>query len=93
MIEKALQVKEEQHKQEIDELLAKQKEEMREEHKHQMDAMTTTITTHGIKQPRNPWSDGPEYSTQCPVEPGSNFTCEVTFSTEEGTLWWHAHND
>jgi hypothetical protein len=30
MIEKALQAKEEHHKQEIDELLAKQKEEMRE---------------------------------------------------------------
>jgi hypothetical protein len=30
MIEKTLQAKEEQHKQEIDELLAKQKEEMRE---------------------------------------------------------------
>jgi laccase len=48
---------------------------------------------HGIKQPRNPWSDGPEYITQCPIEPGSNFTYEVILSTEEGTLWWHAHSD
>ena len=38
-------------------------------------------------------SDGPEYITQCPIEPGSNFTYEVIFSTEEGTLWWHAHSD
>ena len=44
-------------------------------------------------QPRNPWSDGPEYITQCPIEPGSNFTYEIIFSTEEGTLWWHAHSD
>ncbi|KAK7857174.1 laccase-15 [Quercus suber] len=52
-----------------------------------------TIHWHGVKQPRNPWSDGPEYITQCPIEPGSNFTYEVIFSTEEGTLWWHAHSD
>ncbi|XP_059453483.1 laccase-14-like [Corylus avellana] len=52
-----------------------------------------TIHWHGIKQPRNPWSDGPEYITQCPIEPGSNFTYEVILSTEEGTLWWHAHSD
>jgi laccase len=48
---------------------------------------------HGVKQPRNPWSDGPEYITQCPIQPGSNFTYEVIFSDEEGTLWWHAHSD
>jgi laccase len=48
---------------------------------------------HGIKQPRNPWSDGPKYITQCPIEPGSNFTYEVILSTEEGTLWWHAYSD
>ncbi|OWM65759.1 hypothetical protein CDL15_Pgr015183 [Punica granatum] len=52
-----------------------------------------TIHWHGIKQPRNPWSDGPEYVTQCPIPPGTNFTYEVIFSSEEGTLWWHAHSD
>ncbi|XP_050269251.1 laccase-14-like isoform X1 [Quercus robur] len=52
-----------------------------------------TIHWHGIKQPRNPWSDGTNYITQCPIEPGSNFTYEVILSTEEGTLWWHAHSD
>lgn len=52
-----------------------------------------TIHWHGVKQPRNPWSDGPEYVTQCPINPGTNFTYEVVFSTEEGTLWWHAHSD
>ncbi|PRQ22634.1 putative cupredoxin [Rosa chinensis] len=45
------------------------------------------------KQPRNPWSDGPEYITQCPILPGTNFTYEISLSTEEGTLWWHAHSD
>ncbi|KAI4389427.1 hypothetical protein MLD38_001655 [Melastoma candidum] len=52
-----------------------------------------TIHWHGVKQPGNPWSDGPEYITQCPIEPGNNFTYMVIFSTEEGTLWWHAHSD
>ncbi len=51
------------------------------------------IFRHGVKQPRNPWSDGPEYITQCSIRPGDNFTYEVIFSDEEGTLWWHAHND
>lgn len=46
-----------------------------------------------MKQPRNPWSDGPEYITQCPIKPGANFTQTVLLSEEEGTLWWHAHSD
>ncbi|KAB1220705.1 putative laccase-9 [Morella rubra] len=52
-----------------------------------------TIHWHGVKQPRNPWSDGPENITQCPIQPGKNFTQEIIFSDEEGTLWWHAHSD
>ncbi|XP_050269245.1 laccase-14-like isoform X2 [Quercus robur] len=52
-----------------------------------------TIHWHGVKQPRNPWSDGPENITQCPIKPGKKFTYEVVFSNEEGTLWWHAHSD
>ncbi|XP_030942632.1 laccase-14-like isoform X2 [Quercus lobata] len=52
-----------------------------------------TIHWHGVKQPRNPWSDGPENITQCPIKPGKKFTYEVVFSDEEGTLWWHAHSD
>ncbi|TYI28836.1 hypothetical protein ES332_A05G272500v1 [Gossypium tomentosum] len=52
-----------------------------------------TIHWHGVKQPRNPWSDGPEYITQCPIQPGTNFTHEIILSDEIGTLWWHAHSD
>ncbi|WCJ43276.1 laccase 14 [Euphorbia peplus] len=52
-----------------------------------------TIHWHGVNQPRNPWSDGPEFITQCAIKPGQNFTYEVIFSEEEGTLWWHAHSD
>ncbi|KAL1171232.1 hypothetical protein V6Z11_A05G265700 [Gossypium hirsutum] len=52
-----------------------------------------TIHWHGVKQPRNPWFDGPEFITQCPIQPGTNFTYEVILSDEIGTLWWHAHSD
>ncbi|KAF8672838.1 hypothetical protein HU200_049171 [Digitaria exilis] len=50
-----------------------------------------TIHWHGVDQPRNPWSDGPEYITQCPIQPGATFVYRVILSKEEGTLWWHAH--
>ncbi|XP_031385547.1 putative laccase-9 [Punica granatum] len=52
-----------------------------------------TLHWHGVKQPKNSWSDGPVFVTQCPIQPGANFTYEVIFSDEEGTLWWHAHSD
>ncbi|XP_071694278.1 laccase-15-like [Rutidosis leptorrhynchoides] len=52
-----------------------------------------TIHWHGVKQPRNPWSDGPEYITQCPIQPGDSFNYKLIFSIEVGTLWWHAHSD
>ncbi|CAK8568278.1 unnamed protein product [Lathyrus sativus] len=52
-----------------------------------------TLHWHGVKQPRNPWSDGPEYITQCPIQPGRRFRQKLIFSIEEGTLWWHAHSD
>ena len=46
-----------------------------------------------MKQPRYPWSDGPEYITQCPIRPGTRFSQKIVFSDEIGTLWWHAHSD
>ncbi|KAL0352464.1 UNVERIFIED_CONTAM: putative laccase-9 [Sesamum calycinum] len=52
-----------------------------------------TIHWHGVKMPRYPWSDGPEYVTQCPIMPGTNFTQQIRLSDEEGTLWWHAHSE
>ncbi|XP_039129620.1 LOW QUALITY PROTEIN: putative laccase-9 [Dioscorea cayenensis subsp. rotundata] len=52
-----------------------------------------TIHWHGVDQPRNPWSDGPEYITQCPILPGNEFSYEIILSEEEGTMWWHAHSD
>ena len=46
-----------------------------------------------MKQPRYPWSDGPEFITQCPIQPGANFSQKIILSDEEGTIWWHAHSD
>ncbi|KAL5211186.1 hypothetical protein ABZP36_022033 [Zizania latifolia] len=60
---------------------------------HNQGNKNITIHWHGVDQPRNPWSDGPVYITQCPIRPGSNFTYQVILSVEEGTLWWHAHSD
>ncbi|CAA3000243.1 Multicopper oxidase [Olea europaea subsp. europaea] len=52
-----------------------------------------TIHWHGVKMPRYPWSDGPEYVTQCPIRPGKKFSQKIVLSDEEGTLWWHAHSE
>ncbi|GLT31608.1 hypothetical protein SLA2020_063370 [Shorea laevis] len=52
-----------------------------------------TIHWHGVKQPRNPWTDGPAYITQCPIAPGAKFRQKIILTTEEGTLWWHAHSE
>ncbi|XP_058188874.1 laccase-14-like [Rhododendron vialii] len=60
---------------------------------HNKGNYNVTIHWHGVNQPRNPWSDGPNYVTQCPIKPGAKFSYEIIFSTEEGTLWWHAHSD
>ncbi|KAL1216084.1 Laccase-15 [Cardamine amara subsp. amara] len=51
-----------------------------------------TMHWHGVEQPRNPWSDGPQYITQCPIRPGSDFVYKVIFSIEDATVWWHAHS-
>ncbi|KAL6315638.1 hypothetical protein AAG906_003742 [Vitis piasezkii] len=37
--------------------------------------------------------DGPEYITQCPIQLWSKFSQKIILSSEEGTLWWHAHSD
>ncbi|KAG6422958.1 hypothetical protein SASPL_113341 [Salvia splendens] len=52
-----------------------------------------TIHWHGVKMPRYPWSDGPEFVTQCPISPGTRFSQRIVLSDEEGTLWWHAHSE
>ncbi|CAN0903902.1 LAC3 [Linum grandiflorum] len=47
---------------------------------------------HGVRHLRNPWADGPEYVTQCPIQPGGTYTYRFTIQNQEGTLWWHAHS-
>ncbi|WVZ14396.1 hypothetical protein V8G54_011962 [Vigna mungo] len=59
---------------------------------HNQGRYGVTIHWHGVREPRDPWSDGPENITQCPIPPGTSFTQKVAFTLEEGTLWWHAHS-
>ncbi|CAA2953602.1 laccase-3-like [Olea europaea subsp. europaea] len=51
-----------------------------------------TLHWHGIRQLRTPWADGPEYVTQCPIQPGGSYTYRFTIENQDGTLWWHAHS-
>ncbi|CAK7346693.1 unnamed protein product [Dovyalis caffra] len=60
---------------------------------HNKGRYNITIHWHGVKLTGYPWSDGPVYITQCPIQPGGKFKQKIIFSTEEGTLWWHAHSD
>ncbi|KAK9217354.1 hypothetical protein WN943_005981 [Citrus x changshan-huyou] len=51
-----------------------------------------TLHWHGVSLKGNPWADGPEYVTQCPIQPGRSYTYQFTIEDQEGTLWWHAHS-
>lgn len=51
-----------------------------------------TLHWHGVRQIANPWADGPEYITQCPIQPGGTYTYRFTIQNQVGTLWWHAHS-
>ncbi|TKY63390.1 Laccase-7 protein [Spatholobus suberectus] len=51
-----------------------------------------TIHWHGILQLSTPWSDGPEFVTQCPIPSGGSYTYKFKITGQEGTLWWHAHS-
>nr|TKR85326.1 laccase family protein [Populus alba] len=51
-----------------------------------------TLHWHGVRQLRNPWADGPDRVTQCPIRPGRSYTYRFTIENQEGTLWWHAHS-
>ncbi|RLM68862.1 laccase-15-like [Panicum miliaceum] len=50
-----------------------------------------TIHWHGVKQRLNCWADGVPMITQCPIQPGHNFTYRFNVVGQEDTLWWHAH--
>ncbi|XP_047311095.1 laccase-7-like [Impatiens glandulifera] len=50
-----------------------------------------TIHWHGIFQLLTAWADGPEFVTQCSIQPGNNYTYRFNVTGQEGTLWWHSH--
>ncbi|KAG5582865.1 hypothetical protein H5410_053492 [Solanum commersonii] len=49
------------------------------------------LNTHGVRQLRNGWADGPAYITQCPVQSGQTYVYNYTIIGQRGALWWHAH--
>ncbi|CAF3858900.1 unnamed protein product [Rotaria sordida] len=51
----------------------------------------TAIHFHGLHMLANPWADGTEYITQCPILPHSSFIHEFNV-TQTGTFWYHSHN-
>ena len=51
----------------------------------------TAIHFHGLHMFKNPWADGTEYVTQCPIDPHQSFTHEFEV-TQTGTFWYHSHN-
>ncbi|KAL5550172.1 hypothetical protein UlMin_000348 [Ulmus minor] len=51
-----------------------------------------TIHWHGVFQFLSAWADGPEYVTQCPIQPEQSYTYRFNITGQEGTLWWHAHS-
>lgn len=51
-----------------------------------------TIHWHGISQRGTPWADGPEYVTQCPIQPGATYTYRFMIENQDGTFWWHGHS-
>ncbi|PLW04404.1 hypothetical protein PCASD_25259 [Puccinia coronata f. sp. avenae] len=50
-----------------------------------------TIHWHGIFQRGSPWMDGVTGVTQCPIQPGQNFTYTFDVANQYGTFWYHAH--
>ena len=46
------------------------------------------ICRHGVKQPRNPWSDGPAYITQCPIQPGKKYSYRIHSVLVNIMLYW-----
>jgi FtsP/CotA-like multicopper oxidase with cupredoxin domain len=46
---------------------------------------------HGVNQRLSAWNDGPDYITQCPIQPNQSYTYNFTVEGQAGTVWWHAH--
>jgi FtsP/CotA-like multicopper oxidase with cupredoxin domain len=51
---------------------------------------STSIHFHGLHMSNNPWMDGVDMITQCPVYAGETFTYKFNL-TQSGTFWYHSH--
>ncbi|CAF2077215.1 unnamed protein product [Rotaria magnacalcarata] len=52
---------------------------------------STSIHFHGLHMLNNPWMDGVEMITQCPIHIGETFTYRFNL-TQSGTFWYHSHS-
>ncbi|CAF1148636.1 unnamed protein product [Rotaria sordida] len=52
---------------------------------------STSLHFHGFHMFKNPWADGVEHITQCPVNPYTSFIQEFNV-TQSGTFWYHSHS-
>lgn len=54
----------------------------------------TTLHFHGIREQTRPWSDGVPYVSQCPLNPGENFSYGFNSAIDgapAGNYWYHSH--
>eukprot|EP00850_Spirogloea_muscicola_P015184 SM000114S24147 [mRNA] locus=s114:245615:250091:- [translate_table: standard] len=58
---------------------------------HNQLPVPTSIHWHGMHQVNSQWQDGPFFGTQCPIQPGMNYTYRFSPNGQRGTFWWHAH--
>merc|ERR1719290_42607 len=58
-----------------------------------LELYTTTIHWHGLPMRNTQFSDGGPGVTQCPVQPGQQFSWYNFLAETPGTYWYHGHNE
>lgn len=59
--------------------------------RNELNDQSTSIHFHGLHMLDNPWADGTEDVTQCPIEPHQTFLYQFNV-TQSGTFWYHSHH-
>lgn len=51
----------------------------------------TSLHFHGLFQHGTNYMDGPQYVTQCPIQPGDTYLYNFTVPDQSGSYWYHSH--
>lgn len=51
----------------------------------------TSLHFHGLFMNGTNYMDGPQYVTQCPIQPNDTFLYNFTVPDQAGTYWYHSH--